>query len=83
MEIHLHIHDGEVKEGRAPRRRSSKKTTTKATPAKKRTRKKDPKMSKAMKEANAKARKANGDYKKGWDRARVMSEAHRLKKKMK
>jgi len=38
-------------------------------------------MSAALKKANAKARKKNGDFKKGWTQARVMKEAHRLRRK--
>jgi len=34
-----------------------------------------------LKAANKKARKKDGSFKKGWGRGRVMSEAHRLKKK--
>lgn len=36
------------------------------------------KMSRHLKAANGKARKKNGQFKKGWDQARVMKEAHRL-----
>jgi len=49
-----------------------------------RTRKKtsrDRAMSRGLREAQAKARKKNGDFKKGWDQARVMKEAHRLARK--
>ena len=38
------------------------------------------KMSKYLKEANAKARKKNGSFKKGWSQSRVMKEAHRLRR---
>lgn len=47
----------------------------------KRTRKKtkmDRTMSSCLKQANAKARKINGKFKKGWDQARTMSYAHKL-----
>lgn len=37
-------------------------------------------MSKYLKEANAKARKKNGSFKKGWSQTRVMREAHRLRR---
>lgn len=58
-----------------------------AAPVKKkrRSRKKsssDKKMSRALKEATAKAKKKNGDFKKGWDQSKLMSYAHKLKKKM-
>ena len=52
---------------------------------KRRSRKKsssDKKMSKALKEATAKAKKKNGDFKKGWDQSKLMTYAHKLKKKM-
>jgi len=35
-------------------------------------------MSKHLTQANQKARKKNGDFKKGWNQSRVMKEAHRL-----
>ena len=38
-------------------------------------------MASALKKANAKARKKNGSFKKGWTQARVMKEAHRLRRK--
>ena len=38
-------------------------------------------MSKHLRTANGKARKKNGDFKKGWNQARVMKEAHRLCRK--
>lgn len=38
------------------------------------------KLSKALKVVYKKARKKNGDYKKGWTQARVMKEAHRMVK---
>ena len=50
----------------------------------KRTRKKtkmDRTMSKCLKMANAKARKKNGQLKKGWSQGRIMKEAHRLCRK--
>jgi hypothetical protein len=36
----------------------------------------NPKLSRALKAANNRARKKNGDFKKGWNQARVMSTAH-------
>ena len=50
----------------------------------KRTRKKtkrDRAMSRGLREAQAKARKKNGDLKKGWNQSRIMKEAHRLARK--
>ncbi len=37
-------------------------------------------MASALKKANAKARKKNGRFKKGWTQARVMKEAHRIRR---
>lgn len=56
-----------------------------AVTKKRRTRKKsssDKKMSVALKEATAKAKKKNGSFKKGWNQSKLMKEAHRLKKRM-
>jgi len=50
----------------------------------KRTRKKngnDKIMKRALREANAKARLKNGSWRKGWNQSRVMTEAHRLRRK--
>lgn len=38
-------------------------------------------MKSALKRANAKARKKNGSFKKGWTQARVMKEAHRIRRR--
>jgi len=35
-----------------------------------------------MTEAHKKAKKKDGKFKKGWNQSRLMSEAHRLKRKM-
>lgn len=53
-----------------------------SSPKKKRTRRKDPKLSRAMKEAYAQSHKKNGDFKKGWDRSRMLKRAHELRRKM-
>jgi hypothetical protein len=50
--------------------------------AKRRTRR-NPKMKRALRKANAKARKKDGSLKKGWSQSRVMKEAHRIKKRLK
>lgn len=58
--------------------------TPPGNPEPKRTRRKtkrDKAMSRGLREAQAKARKKNGDFKKGWNQARVMKEAHRLARK--
>ena len=61
-----------------------KKKSTVGRKAKKITRsgKKDPKMAKALKMANDKARKKNGSYKKGYDQAKLMSLAHKIRRKL-
>ena len=38
-------------------------------------------MGRALKEANAKARKKNGDFKKGYNQQRVMQMAHKIRRK--
>jgi hypothetical protein len=53
-----------------------------AAPKKKRTRQKDPKLSRAMKQAQTKARKKNGKFKKGWNKSRMMKYAQALRRKM-
>jgi hypothetical protein len=42
----------------------------------------DRKMSKAMDMAHSKAKKKNGDFRKGWNRSRLMKYAHSLRRKM-
>ena len=56
----------------------------KSTPTKKtrRPRKKDPKMARALEEANRKGRTTKGKFRKGWDQSRIMTLAHKLKKGM-
>jgi len=49
---------------------------------KKRVGKKDPKMARALKKANAQARKKDGSFRKGYDQARVMRLAHKIRRKM-
>lgn len=46
-------------------------------------RKRNPKLSRALKQANARSKKKNGSYKKGWNRSKTMKLAHKLKKAMK
>ena len=59
-----------------------RKTARKAYEPKKRTRAKDPKLSKAMKQAYAKAHKKDGSFRKGWNRSKQLKEAHKLRRKM-
>ena len=48
----------------------------------KRVGKKDPKMARALKKANALGRKKSGGFKKGYSQARIMKKAHQLRRKM-
>ena len=44
--------------------------------------KKDPKMARALRKANAMGRKKAGGYKKGWSQGKIMKKAHQLRRKM-
>jgi len=44
--------------------------------------KKDPKMARALRKANEMGKKKAGGFKKGWDQSKIMSTAHKLKRKM-
>ncbi len=48
----------------------------------KRVGKKDPKMARALRKANAMGRKKSGGYKKGWSQGKIMKKAHQLRRKM-
>lgn len=50
---------------------------------KRRKRKKNPKLARAMREANARGRKKNGGFKKGYDQARIARLAQKILKRMK
>ena len=66
-------------------RRAGTYSQEKQQARRKRTRKptaNDKKLSKAMKEAYKKSHKKNGDFKKGWNRSKMLKEAHRLKRRM-
>jgi len=58
MEIHVHIHDGTVKEGRAPR--SEKKKATSAKPASSKPKRKGKPMTRKTQLAINRGRKAKG-----------------------
>ena len=60
-----------------PRTRSVKTPTVK-----KRRGKKDPKMAKALRKANAIGRTKAGKLRKGYTQARIMKKAHQLRRKM-
>ena len=52
-------------------------------PSLRKPRKKNPKLARAMKEANARGRKKNGGFKKGYDQARIAHLAQKILKRMK
>ena len=52
-------------------------------PSLRKPRKKNPKLARAMKEANARGRKKNGGFKKGYDQARIARLAQKILKRMK
>lgn len=52
------------------------------TPAKPKRKRKDPKMAKALKQSNARFRKKNGALRAGATQAKIMSYAHKLRRKM-
>jgi len=52
------------------------------TVPKPRKKRKDPKMAKALKQSNARFRKKNGDMRAGATQAKIMSYAHKLRRKM-
>ncbi len=58
----------------APAGKMTMKVKRKGTP--------DPKMAKALKKANAMGRTKSGAYRKGYDQARIMRTAHKLRRKM-
>lgn len=55
--------------------------TTRETPRKKRKGTPLKGMAAALKKANAMARKKDGSFKKGWSQAKVMSKAHKLRRR--
>ena len=63
------------------RMKTTKQGTSPPT-KKKRSGRTDPNMSKALELANKKARKKDGSYKKGYDQARLMREAHKIRRRM-
>jgi hypothetical protein len=65
---------GTVRAGRAGKRT--------AVRAKRRVGKTAKGMSAALREANKKARKANGEFRKGYDQKRVMQMAHKIRRSM-
>lgn len=56
-----------------------RKTARRAYEPKKRSRKKNPALSRAMKKAYARSHKKNGKFRKGWNRSRMLKYAHKIK----
>lgn len=59
-----------------------KKATQSSVSKKKRPGRKDPKMARALKEANAIGRTKAGKLRKGYTQAKIMKKAHQLRRKM-
>lgn len=57
-------------------------STGNPTVPKPRKKRKDPKMAKALKQSNARFRKKNGNLRAGATQAKIMSYAHKLRRKM-
>jgi len=62
--------------------RESEGASLKTPPSAKKNRKKDPKMARALRQANIKGRKKNGKLKKGWSQGKIMTTAHRIKRRL-
>jgi hypothetical protein len=83
-DTHIHIHlngEGGQVVSTSPKK-SSKRRPASPTKKVKKSRKKDPKMARAMKKAHAKAKKKDGSFRSGWDQGKLMAHAHKLKRKM-
>jgi len=61
------------------RKGQSRSTARRAYEPKKRKGRKNPALSRAMKKAYSHAHKKNGDFRKGWDRSRMLKYAHKIK----
>jgi len=62
--------------------RESEGASTKTPHSSHKKHKKDPKMARALRQANIKGRKKNGSLKKGWNQRRIMKTAHVIKRRM-
>ena len=78
LEEYLALHDALHQRGVIMRTPSAKRTDSK----RKRVGKKDPKMARALRKANAMGRKKSGGFKKGWSQGKIMKKAHQLRRKM-
>jgi len=73
------LSDGNVAKLQDRSRQFSRANLVRAKPK----RKKNPKLAQAMREANARGRKKNGGFKKGYDQARIARLAQKILKRMK
>tara|TARA_B100000029_G_scaffold513696_1_gene614057 strand:- start:2801 stop:3058 length:258 start_codon:yes stop_codon:yes gene_type:complete len=83
-DTHIHIHlggEGETKVKKSKGKRASRRAATPSSPPTRNKGRKDPKMAKAMRQAHKAAKKKDGTFRKGWNRSKMMSHAHKLKKK--
>jgi hypothetical protein len=71
-----------IDQSRNRKRTAPPGTTYKASVKRKKPGKKDPKMAKALRKANAMGRKKSGGFKKGWSQGKIMKKAHQLRRKM-
>ena len=78
MEEYLRLVEGSNVTPESP---SVEEVVSKAKPRRKG--KKDPKMARALKMAHSKAKKKNGDFRVGYDQSKMMSLAHKIRRKMK
>ena len=78
LEEYLALHDALHQKGVIMRTPSAKRTNSKP----KRVGKKDPKMARALKKANAMGRTKSGKLRKGYTQAKIMEQAHQLRRKM-
>lgn len=56
-----------------------RKTARRAYEPKKRKGKKNPRLSRAMKKAYSHSHKKNGEFRKGWNRSKMLKYAHKIK----
>lgn len=80
--IHIHLGEGGSVSSSTPKKRAASRGKSKpSSPPSRNKGRKDPKMAKAMKQAHKAAKRKDGTFRKGWDRSRMMSHAHKLKKR--
>tara|TARA_R110002110_G_C13422552_1_gene714587 strand:+ start:1685 stop:1957 length:273 start_codon:yes stop_codon:yes gene_type:complete len=82
LEEYLQLLDGRGAGPVSDHRTSPRATLQDRKKARRRVGKKDPKMARALKKANAMGRKKAGGFKKGWSQGKIMRKAHQLRRKM-